>query len=104
MANLACCTVFVHVLCLSNQVHASLQPVRTWFLKTVSAQMFLCMCLCLCLCVHVCPPLRLLNTSGMMWHGMDPYNWLNKFYSCYMATVVIIINGHGLGIDTCQRH
>ena len=37
-------------------------------------------------------------TSGVMWHDMDPYVWLNKFYSCYMETVAGIVNGHGLGI------
>ena len=31
-------------------------------------------------------------------------NWLNKFYSCYMATVVVIVNGRGLGIGTRRRH
>ena len=30
---------------------------------------------------------------------LTPYDWLNKFYSYYMATVVGIVNGHGLGID-----
>ena len=34
------------------------------------------------------------------WHDMDPYDRLNKFYSCYMATVVGNVDGHGLGIDT----
>ena len=29
---------------------------------------------------------------------------LNEFYSCYMATVVIIVNGHGLGIVTRLTH
>ena len=29
------------------------------------------------------------------------YDWLNKFYSCYMAIVVGNVNGHGLGIDIC---
>ena len=29
---------------------------------------------------------------------------LNKFYSCYMATVVIIVNGHGLGIVMHHSH
>ena len=24
-----------------------------------------------------CPFLRLLITSGVMWHGMDHYDWLN---------------------------
>ena len=51
------------------------------------------MCTCLCMC----PPLRLLITSGVIW---SPYDWLNKFYSCYMASAVGIINGPGLGIDT----
>ena len=36
------------------------------------------------------------NTSGVIW---TPNVWLNKFYSCYMATAVGIINGHGLSID-----
>ena len=35
---------------------------------------------------------RLLITSGMIW---TLYDWLNKFYSCYM----VIIDGYGLGID-----
>ena len=51
----------------------------------------------------VCVPApRLVITSGKMWHDMDPYDWLNKFYGCYMTTVVSIVNGHSLGIDT--RH
>ena len=53
-------------------------------------------------CTYVCIPPRLLTTSGMMWNDMDPYNWLNKFYSCYMATVANIVIGYGLGIDTCH--
>ena len=58
------------------------------------------------MCVFVCvsPPSRLLITSGVMWHDMDPCEWLNKFYSCYMANVVIIVNGPGLGIGTHRRH
>ena len=59
------------------------------------------MCVCVCVCVCVCPPPRLLITSSMIW---TPYDWLNKFYSCYMAIVVVIINGRDLGIDTCHRH
>ena len=55
------------------------------------------------MCVCVSAP-RLLITSGIMWRDMDPYDWLNKFYSCYMATVVVIINGRGLGIGTRCRH
>ena len=56
--------------------------------------------MCACLCVCVCPPLRLLITSAMMWHNMDSYDWLNKFYSYYMMIVVGIVNWCGLGIDT----
>ena len=32
-------------------------------------------------------------TSGVIW---TPYDWLNKFYSFYMAAVVVIGSGHGL--------
>ena len=45
------------------------------------------------MCVCVCVGTRL--TSDMI---RTPYVWLNKLYSCYVATVVIIVNGHGLGI------
>ena len=63
-----------------------------------------CVCVCVCMCACVCPPPRLLITSGVMWRDMDPYDWLNKFYSCYMATVVVIVNGRGLGIGTRRRY
>ena len=49
---------------------------------------------CETMCVSL-PP-RLLITSGVIW---TPYDWLNKFYSCYMVVVVVINNGCGLGID-----
>ena len=48
----------------------------------------------------VCPLPRLLITSGMMWHDIDPYDWLNKFYGFYMAAVVGIGSGHDLSIYT----
>ena len=69
-----------------------MQPVHTWFFKIDSVHI-VGMRVCVCL------PLRLLRTSGVIW---TPYDWLSKFYSCYMATVAIFINGRGLGIDT--RH
>ena len=50
--------------------------------------------------MRMCPPPRLLITSGVMWRDMTSYDWLNKFYSCYMATVVVIVNGRGLGIGS----
>ena len=76
-----------------NQVHTGLcRPVHVWFLK-INPVWIVSMC--------VCPPLRLLITSGVIW---TPYDWLNKFYSCYIPTVVVIINGRSLGIGTCRRH
>ena len=47
-------------------------------------------------CVSVCLPPRLLITSGVMW---TPYDWLNKFYSFYMAAVVVIGSGCDLRIE-----
>ena len=55
----------------------------------------------MCVCVCVCPPPRLLITSGMIW---TPYYCLNKFYSHYMAVVVVIVNRRGLGIDMRPSH
>ena len=62
-------------------------------------------CMRVCVFVYVCmSALRVLIINGVMWRGMmwTPYDWLNKLYSCYMATEVSIINGYGLGIDTYQ--
>ena len=58
------------------------------------------LCMCVCVCVFVFTP-RLIITSGVIW---TPYHWFNKFYSCYMATIVVIVNGRGLGIGTRHRH
>ena len=44
-------------------------------------------CVRACVCVCVCP--RQLITSDMMWHDMNPYDWLNKFYIFYMAAIVV---------------
>ena len=49
-----------------------------------------------CVCV---PTSEAINNQ---WRDMDLIDWLNKFYNCYMATVVFIINGRGLG--TRRRH
>ena len=53
-----------------NQARAGLWPVRTWFLKIDPVQI-VCMRVCVFACVCVCPPPRLLITSGMMWHVID---------------------------------
>ena len=55
------------------------------------------------MCVCVSAP-RLLITSGVMWCDIDSRRLVKQVYSCYMATVVAIVNGRGLGIDTCHRH
>ena len=44
---------------------------------------------------------RLLITSGVIWHDIDPYDWLNKFCGFYMAAVVGIVSGHNVSIHTC---
>ena len=81
-----------------------------WFLKIVPVRTSVCVCVCVlvcvcvCVCVCMCPPPRLLITNGMMWHDMNPIDWLNKFYSCYKEIVVVIVNGLGLGIDTRHSH
>ena len=76
---------------------------RAWFLENCVCMCVVCVCMFVCVyvCVCVCPP-RVLITSGVMWHDMNPYDWLNKLYSCYMATAVIIVNRHSLDID--MRH
>ena len=48
----------------------------------------------------VCPPPRLVITSGVMWCEIDPYDWLNKFYGFYMAAVVGIVSGRDVSIHT----
>ena len=60
------------------------------------------MCLCVCVCVR--PPLRLVITSGVMWRDMDPIRLIKKVLQLYLATVVIIDNGRGLGIGTRRTH
>ena len=40
-------------------------------------------------------------TGGMIW---TPYNWFNNFYSSYIATIVILVNGRGLEIGMCRGH
>ena len=55
----------------------------------------------MCVCVCVCPPLRLLITSGVIW---TPHDWLNKGYCFYMAAVVIIGDGCGLIFEAHHRN
>ena len=58
------------------------------FLKLIQ-----CRRLYVCVFVCVCLPLRLLITCGVI---LTLYDWLTKFYSCYVATVVGIVDGRGI--------
>ena len=51
-------------------------------------------------CVYVSAQ-RILLTSGVIWTS---YDWLNKFYSFYIAAVVDIVNGCDLSIDVRCRN
>ena len=51
------------------------------------------MCVYVCVCMCVCVPLKLFTTSGIIW---ILYDWLNTFYSFYMAAIVVIISRCGL--------
>ena len=75
---------------------------RAWFLRIASVRECLFACACVCVRACVCPPPRLLITSGVMWCDIDPYDWLNKFYGFYMAAVVGIGSGRDVSIYT--RH
>ena len=60
------------------------------FFKIVFVWKSICMCL---------PPM-LLITSGVIW---IQYDWLNKFFSFYMAVVVGIISRHDLRIEALHK-
>ena len=60
--------------------------------------------MCVCVFVCVCLPPRLLITSGMMWRDMDLIRLVKQVLQLYMATVVVIVNGHGLEIGTHCTH
>ena len=65
------------------------RPCTPGFLK-----LLLCGCPYVCLCLCLLP--RLQTTSGVIW---TPYDWVNKFYSIYMAATIVISSGCGLGIE-----
>ena len=54
---------------LLNQACASRRPAHTWFLDIDLVRE---VCVCVCVCLSVCPPPRLVITSGVIWRGMDP--------------------------------
>ena len=61
-----------------------------------------CFCprMSVCVCACVCPSLRLLITSGVIY---TLYDWLNNFLWLYMAAVVGIVSGRDLSIHTCSE-
>ena len=78
---------------LLNQEHAGHTP---GFLKLILYGSSVCVCVFVC----VSAPEAINIISGVIW---TPYDWLNKFYSCYMEIVVVIVNGRGLVIDMRHR-
>ena len=56
---------------------------------------------CVCVCVSVCPPPKLVITSGVIWTLFD---WLNKFYSFCIAALVGIVIRPGLTIEMSHRN
>ena len=50
-----------------NQASAGQRLVHAWFLKIDSVRIF-----SMCVCLRVCPPPRVLITSGVMWLDLDP--------------------------------
>ena len=45
----------------------------------------------------VCPK-AINNYSDMKWRDMNSIRLVNKFYNRYMATVAVIVNGHGVSV------
>ena len=58
------------------------------------------------MCVCVSAP-RLLIISGVIWNDINSiiyYDWLSKFYSFYMASLVVIGSRCGLRIEVHCGH
>ena len=53
-----------------NQACAGRRPVHAWFLRIASVRESMRVCVLARVCV--CPPPRLLITSGVMWCDIDP--------------------------------
>ena len=60
-------TYFLQNGILLNQARAGQRPARAWFLDIDLVRE-----VCVCVRVPVCPPPRLVITTGMMWRDMDP--------------------------------
>ena len=65
----------------------------------------MCLRVCVCVCVCVSPHPRLLITSDVMWHDIDSIRLVKKVLQLlYGNYIVVMVNGHGLSIDTRLRH
>ena len=58
---------------LLSQVRAGHRPAHAWFLEIDSVQI-----VSMCVCLRVCPPQRLLITSGVMWRDIDPIRLIKQ--------------------------
>ena len=59
------------------------------------------MCVCVCMCVSVCVSPHEAIISYVI---QTMYDWLNKFYSFYIAAVVSSVSRCDLSIDVCHRN
>ena len=58
----------------------------------------------MCVCVPVCPPPRIVITSGMMCHDMTLYDWLNNLSIFGMTGIVVVVSRCGLAIEArCRK-
>ena len=78
--------IYVTHSCMPHVIIVFLNQAHTWFLKIASVRTFVHVCVCVC----VCTPPRLLTTSVVMWHDMDPIRLVNQLLqllygncSCY---------------------
>ena len=74
--------LFITVFILCSFLKTKCMPAAGWcvsgFLKLFFSRKSVCVPVCL-----------LLIASGVIW---NPYDWLNRFYSCYMANVISIVS------------
>ena len=79
---------------LQGSKYCSITQVCAWFLKIACSQMLVC--------IQVCVPAS--EATINQQYDMDPYDWLDKFYSLCMAAAVIIGSGRGLRIEArCEN-
>ena len=107
------CIIFIHVatyniyiyiyIYICNQVRAGLWPANLNYKNDiVFVQTSVCIHACVCVSMFVCPrPYSVLIIRGMI---LTLYDWLNKFYSLYMAAVVGIVSRPGLSIEVHHRN